>query len=84
MSQKKTAELNLFQINTTAYDEEDFLLLTSLTEEQIKTIVAPIVRLEREEEIEYDNDILVESLKKAYPRAVVEMYTPNSIDLISF
>jgi hypothetical protein len=43
-------KLDLFQVNTTAWDEEDFLLLTSLTEEQITEVIKPIVEEERERE----------------------------------
>ena len=44
--------LNLYQINTTAWEEEDFLLMTSLTEEQITKVITPIVEKEREREQE--------------------------------
>ena len=47
---KAMKKLNLFQINTTAWDEEDFLLLTDLTEEQVTEIITPIVEAERERE----------------------------------
>lgn len=42
--------LSLYQINTTAWEEEDFLLMTSLTEEQITKVITPIVEQERERE----------------------------------
>jgi hypothetical protein len=78
-----TTNLNLYQVNTIAWDEEDFILLTSLTEEQITEVITPIVEAERENNVEYDNDALVEALKKAYPNAVTIKYTINGIDLIS-
>jgi len=74
---------NLFQINTTAWDEEDFLLLTTLTEEQIVKVITPIVMDERENNVEYDNDFLVQQLQDAYPTDVVRHYVPSQIDLIS-
>ena len=77
------ANLNLFQINTTAWEEEDFLLMTSLTEKEITEVINPIVKLEREEETEYDNDYLVREIKRHYPRATVIHYNPSQIDLIS-
>lgn len=48
-----TKQLNLFQINTTAWGEEDFLLQTTLTEKQVVKIITPIVMDQRklEEEI---------------------------------
>jgi hypothetical protein len=76
-------KLNLVQVNTTAYSEEDFLLLTDLTEAQIKKVISPIVRNERENDESYDNDDLVDALKKAYPNHTITHYTPNNIYLIS-
>ena len=78
-----TNKLELFQINTTAWEQEDFLLLTSLTEEQITKVITPIVMDEREKDIAYDNDYLVMELVKAYPNDVVTHYVPSNIDLIS-
>jgi hypothetical protein len=75
--------LRLFQINTTAWDEEDFLLQTSLTEEQVIKIITPIVMDERENNVEYDNDFLVQQLQEAYPNDVVTHYVPSQIDIIS-
>lgn len=86
--------LNLYQINTTAWEEEDFLLMTSLTEEQITKVITPIVEECRELELmnevqqfgdngDYDNDYLVGELVKAYPDAVIIHYTLDNIDLIS-
>ena len=75
--------LNLYQINTTAWEEEDFLLMTSLTEEQITKVITPIVMDERDNDISYDNDYLVGELVKAYPKATIIHYNPSSIDLIS-
>lgn len=76
-------DLNLFQVNTTAWDEEDFLLLTSLSETQITDVIKPIVMDERENDIGYDNDYLVEMLQKKYPNDIVSHYNPSSMDLIS-
>lgn len=97
-----TTNLNICQINTTAWKEENFLLLTSLAPEQITKVIQPIVDNERELEKEmfkdtinddtfkqwgkinkYNNDSLVEALRKAYPNDVVEMYSTNGIDTIS-
>ena len=75
--------LNLYQVNTTAWDEEDFLLLTSLTEKEITEVITPIVNLARENDTEYDNDFLVRELERAYPDATIIHYNPSQIDLIS-
>jgi hypothetical protein len=66
--------MNVFKINTTAYEEEDFYLLTSLTEKEIVKVIKPIVQAERDNGNFYDNDTLTEALKEAYPKATVEMY----------
>jgi hypothetical protein len=67
--------VNIFRINTTAYEEEDFFLLTDLTEQEIDEVLTPIVELERNEIQEYDNDMLVENLELAYPNALIKVYT---------
>jgi hypothetical protein len=67
--------MEIYRINTTAYEEEDFFLLTDLTEQQIAEVVTPIVELERKEVQEYDNDMLVENLELAYPSAFIKVYT---------
>lgn len=80
---KISKNLNLFKVNTTAYEEEDFILLTTLTEEQVIEVISPIVNDERENNVVYDNDILVEALTKAYPKAILLQYTMDGIDVIS-
>lgn len=76
-------QLSLFQINTTAWEEEDFLLQTTLTEEQIVKVISPIVMDEREKDIPYDNDFLCQSLQEAYPTDIITHYVTSQIDLIS-
>jgi len=75
--------LRLVQVNTTAWDEEDFLLLTTLLDFQIESVLEPIVTNERENNVEYDNDKLVEALRIAYPRAIIMHHPIGSIDLLS-
>jgi predicted alpha/beta hydrolase len=79
----ETLKLRIVEINTTAYTEEDFLLLTDLSDEQIKSIIVPIVGMERDDDIEYCNDELVDELKNVYPNNFIEMYTKETIDYIS-
>lgn len=67
--------IEVFRVNTTANYEEDFFLLTDLTEQEIINIVTPIVELERNEVQDYDNDMLVENLELAYPSAFIKVYT---------
>ena len=67
--------IEVIRVNTTANYEEDFFLLTDLTEQEITNIVTPIVELERNEIQDYDNDMLVENLELAYPSAFIKVYT---------
>lgn len=59
--------IRLVVINTTAYSEENFSLITDLTDEQITNIVGPIIEAERQDDEYYDNDDLVQALITAYP-----------------
>lgn len=67
--------MNILRINTTAYSEEDFFLLTDLTEDEIEKVITPIVMLERNDERYYTNEELVDDLILAYPSAFIRMYT---------
>jgi hypothetical protein len=67
--------MNIFRINTTAYSEEDFFLLTDLTEEKIEKVITPVVMLERDDERYYTNEELVDDLILAYPSSFIRMYT---------
>ena len=66
--------MRVVRIKTTAWDEEDFFLLTSLSDSDIAEVVNPIVNAERDGEDEYDNDMLVARLVERYPLDIVEMY----------
>ena len=67
--------MNIFRISSTAYKEEDFYLQTELDEQEIVDIITPIVMRERDGYEDYDNEILVDVLKKKYPRKKIELYT---------
>ncbi len=79
----ETLKLRIVEINTTAYTEENFLLLTDLSDEQIGEVIGPIVEMERESGIEYYNEQLVEELNKTFPSNFIEMYIKETIDYIS-
>jgi len=65
--------MNIFRINTTAYEEEDFYIMTTLTPKQIAEVVTPIIEAERDGYDEYDNLNLIHVLKDRYPLEVVEL-----------
>ncbi len=70
-------QINLIEVSTSAFSEENFILLTSLDFSQIKDTLKPI----KETGLEYDNYDLVVALEKAYPNETIIMY-PN-LDQIS-
>jgi hypothetical protein len=63
--------MNIFKIRTSSWDEEDFILATSLTEKQIRSVIQPMVDDERENEFVFTNEDYVNILKDAYPKAVI-------------
>lgn len=65
--------MRVIRINTTAFEEEDFFLLTTLTDKNISDVVTPIVNAEREGGKYYDNDELVSALQSKYPTESVHM-----------
>lgn len=66
-------KMRLFKVNTTAYEEEDFFLLTDLSEQDITEVVHPMVMAERDGEDEYDNESILEALRKRYPKNKITM-----------
>ena len=70
--------MKAFEINTTAWDEENFVLFTDLTEGQIVDVITPIVMAEREFGEEYTNDDLIDALLEAYPSNKVYAYQNNN------
>jgi hypothetical protein len=75
--------IRLVEINTTAFEEENIMLITDLTDEQIQEVITPIVLKERNDEVEYDNDTLCEALREKYPTNVVIDYATDSFDKIT-
>lgn len=83
--------VNLIRVSTTSNEEEDFLLLTDLNDQEIKDIITPIVEKERESQDFddeencdfYDNEGLVWALKDHYPNNLVIQYTLDGIDSLT-
>jgi hypothetical protein len=73
--------MRVIRINTTAFEEEDFFLLTTLTDQEISDVVLPIVNAEREGEEYYDNDVLVSALKEKHPAESVHMILIEDITI---
>jgi hypothetical protein len=64
--------MNKFEINTTAWSEENFMLETDLTEQQVIDVILPIVVAERNGGEEYDNEMLFNELVSTYPNASIQ------------
>jgi len=66
--------MNLFEIKTTAWSDDDFILLTDLEYVDIIEVIMPIVNAERDGYEKYTNLTLVEALKKRYSSATIDLY----------
>ncbi len=79
--------VRLVRVSTTSNDEEDFLLLTDLTDEEIQDIITPIVEAERENPEDdvhfYDNEGLVWALKDNYSRSLIIHYVIDGMDSLT-
>lgn len=73
--------MKAFEINTTAYSEENFVIVTDLTEQQILDVICPIVIDERDNDVEYDNQEILDALEKAYPTNTIILVEPTLISI---
>ena len=72
--------MNLFTVNTTAWRAEDFILVTTLSMQDIVEVINPIVNAERDGYETYTNQDLLFALNRRYPNAKIFFYnTPNKI-----
>ena len=72
--------MRVIRVNTTAYSEEDFFLLTTLTDEQISNELDSFLFNQRFGKNDYDNEDLFRALTLAYPNEQVIMY--NDIETL--
>jgi hypothetical protein len=73
--------MKVYNINTTAWQEENLKLLTDLSIEEITLIIKPFVDHERLEDIPYDNNDLLNALLIAYPDRIIEELTETDITI---
>ena len=66
--------LSVFEIATSGWKEENFRLMTNLTEEQVRGVIQPMVDKEREDEIVLMNDEYVQALQDKYRTKIVVLY----------
>ena len=83
----KAEDIRVVEINTTAFEEENFILVTDLSDEQIEEVITPIVLAERnqidnDDNVFYDNETLVSALLEKYPNNLVSFYTKDTIELL--
>jgi hypothetical protein len=78
--------IRLVKISTTAYEEENFYIVTSLSDKQIEGVVGPKIEEERDSDgtVFYTNDDLWWSLKEVYPNDFVAAYTEENMNELVF
>jgi hypothetical protein len=74
---KLVEQIRIVEVSQNSWEEENLLLLTTLTDEQIKEVLAPLLKEEREDEtgeVIYANDDMVSILSEKYPDDIVILY----------
>jgi hypothetical protein len=74
--------MRVIRINTTAFNEEDFYLLTTLNDDQIAEVIQPIVNAERDGYEEYTNEDLFRALMDRFPNNRIDMF--HEFDKLTF
>lgn len=74
--------MTVFKINTTQWDEDSFLIMTSLDEKRVRKIIEPIIDFERENDLPSNFENYLSALGSAYPKAVI--LTENDFETINF
>ena len=82
------SNIRVVEIQSSSFEEENFMLLTTLTDEQIEAVLKPLIEQERDEEenpdwdVLWDNEALTQQLTEAYPDDMACMYQSiETIDL---
>lgn len=66
--------MRVVRISTTAFEEEDFFLMTTLSDDQIKDCLKPFLSDKKPENNDYDNEDLFRLLTYTYPNDKIEMH----------
>jgi len=77
----KIISMRTVRINTTAYEEEDFFLITTLDDNQIREAISEILQRERDGLDEYDNDELLAALKERFSWEYIQMIEIDYLSL---
>lgn len=73
--------MRVFKISTTAWEEEDFTILTDISLLDILNVLKPIVEAERKDGDWYDNGDLIDALKNKFPNNNVSSITIDNITI---
>jgi hypothetical protein len=70
-------KIRIVEVSQNSWDEENLLLLTTLTDEQIQIVLNPLLEEERDCEdgsVIYANEDLASILSEKYPNDIVILY----------
>ena len=70
-------KIRIVEVQQNSWEEENILLLTSLDDEQIKSVLQPLIEEERNCEdgsVLYDNTTMVQILNEKYPTQLTILY----------
>lgn len=73
--------MRAFEIKTTAWDEENFMIATDLTERQIMDVLVPFIERKRDLNEDYTNEDLVDELEYVYRDNTIIELTPKKIEI---
>jgi hypothetical protein len=78
MNKKEIIEkIRIVEVSQNSWDEENLLLLTTLSDEQIKIVLNPLLEEERDCEdgsVIYANEDMANILSEKYPNDIVVLY----------
>jgi hypothetical protein len=78
MNKKEIVEkIRIVEVSQNSWDEENLLLLTTLTDEQIQIVLDPLLEEERNCEdgsVIYANEDMASILSEKYPNDIVVLY----------
>lgn len=61
----------VFRIRTSDWEEQDFLIMTSLNEKQVRKAIEPIIEYEKENDLASNPDDYISALNAMHSKATV-------------
>ena len=78
-------KIRIVEVAQNSCEEENLLLLTTLTDEEIKAVLQPLIEEERNNEkgeVLYDNETMTQYLNDKYPNEICIYYqTPDDLEI---